>query len=125
MLSVAKGMLRMAALRMLSDSSLSGADLQKQIVRDSVGEWKPGPGSTYFILAELLKKGLIVELPKRAGTTRRYVISTRGRAELSRLSKESEKEVGRQLRLLSTYAHLSGREALRKTLLDLAKGLSE
>ncbi len=125
MISVPKGMLRIAALKMLSESSLSGADLQKQIARDSMGEWKPGPGSTYFILAELLKKGLIVELPKRAGTTRRYVISTRGRAELSRLAKESEREVGRQLKLLSTYAHLSGRDALRKTLLDLAKELAD
>ncbi len=125
MISVAKGMLRMAALKMLSESSLSGADLQKQIVRDSLGEWKPGPGSTYFILAELLKKGLIVELPRRAGSTRRYVISSKGRVELSRLSKESEREVGRQLKLLSTFAHLSGREALQKKLMDLAKGLAE
>jgi DNA-binding PadR family transcriptional regulator len=118
-------MLRLAALRMLSESSLSGADLQVQIVRNSGGEWRPGPGSTYFILAELLRKGLIVELPKRAGTTRRYVISTKGREELSRLSKDSQKEVGRQLKLLSSYAQLSGKEALRKTLLDVAKKLAD
>ncbi len=121
MISVPKGLLRLAALRLLSESSLSGANLRQEIVRASNGTWNPGPGSIYFMLRELLKKGLIVELPKRGGgTTRRYVISSRGREELERLAKESETEVSRQLRLLSFYSFLAGRVDLQKTVDELA-----
>jgi len=121
MISVPKGLLRLAALRLLSESSLSGANLRAELVPPSNGTWNPGPGSIYFMLRELLKKGLIVELPKRGGgTTRRYVISSRGREELERLAKESETEVSRQLRLLSFYSFLAGRVDLQKTVDELA-----
>ena len=75
MISVPKGVLRLAALKMLSESSLSGTDLAGQIRRVTGGEWNPGPGSIYLILGELQKKGLITELPKREGNTRRYIFS--------------------------------------------------
>ncbi len=56
MISVPKGLLRLAALRLLSESSLSGANLREEIVRASKGSWNPGPGSIYFMMRELLKK---------------------------------------------------------------------
>jgi len=87
MISVPKGVLRLAALKMLSESSLSGTDLARQISRTTSGEWNPGPGSIYLILGELLKKGLINELPKREGNVRRYIISGKGKEELARLVK--------------------------------------
>ena len=124
MISVPKGLLRLAALRLLSESSLSGANLQEEIVRASKGDWNPGPGSIYFMLRELLKKGLIVELPKRGGgTTRRYVVSSKGREELARLAKETETEVSRQLRLMSLYSFLAGRVDLQKKVEELADGV--
>jgi DNA-binding PadR family transcriptional regulator len=113
-ISVPKGMLRLAALRLLSESSLSGADLQNQIVRSSGGEWRPGPGSIYFLLGELRNKGMIVELPKRGGTMRRYVISSKGREELAKLSKGADAEVSKLVKLLSIYSALAGDEKLRK-----------
>ena len=124
MISVPKGLLKLAALRMLSESSLSGADLQNQIIRRSGGEWRPGPGSIYFILKELLKKALIVELPRRGGTTRRYVISTKGREELSRLSGEADSEVSKLLKLLSLYSTLAGREKLHTKVAGLVDELT-
>ncbi len=125
MISVPKGLLRLAALRMLSESSLSGADLQNQIVRTSSGTWHPGPGSIYFILRELLKMGFIVEVPKRGGgTTRRYIISSKGREELAKLSKDAEKEVGRQLNLLSFYSFLTGKSMLQQKVQSLSSQLS-
>jgi len=125
MISVPKGLLRLAALRMLSESSLSGADLRAQIFRASEGSWNPGPGSIYFILRELLKGGLIVELPKRGGgTTRRYIISNKGREELARLSEATEREVGRQLGLLSIYSSLSGKNVLQRKIQSLSSELS-
>lgn len=123
MISVPKGVLRLAALKMLSESSLSGTDLAKQIARVTSGEWKPGPGSIYLILGELLKKGLITELPKREGNVRRYIISGKGKEELARLVKETESDVARQLRLLAAYSAIAGRPELRGKLAALVDGL--
>jgi DNA-binding PadR family transcriptional regulator len=123
MISVPKGVLRLAALKMLSESSLSGTDLAAQIRRVTGGVWNPGPGSIYLMLGELLKKGLITELPKREGNVRRYIISAKGKEELTRLAKETESDVARQLRLLAVYSSLAGRKELKAKLLSLADGL--
>jgi len=123
MISVPKGVLRLAALKMLSESSLSGTDLSAQIRRATGGEWNPGPGSIYLILAELLRKGLITELPKREGNMRRYIISGKGKEELVKLTKETESDVARQLRLLAVYSALAGRKELRAKVLSLADTL--
>ena len=123
MISVPKGVLRLATLKMLSESSLSGTDLAGQIRRITVGEWTPGPGSIYLILAELLKKGLITELPKREGNVRRYIISGKGKEELAKLTKESESDVARQLKLLAVYSSLAGRKELTTRVKELADNL--
>jgi len=120
LISVPKGVLRLAALKMLSESSLSGSDLALQIRPVTGGEWKPGPGSIYLVLGDLLKKGLITELPKREGNMRRYIISGKGKEELSRLTKETESDVARQLRLLAVYSELAGRKELKAKVLSLA-----
>ena len=125
MISVPKGILRLAALKMLSESSLSGKDLAGQISRATSGEWNPGPGSIYLILGELLRKGLITELPKREGNVRRYIISSRGKEELARLTKETESDVARQLRLLAAYSALAGRPELKAKVLGLAGALGQ
>ena len=122
-ISAPKGVLRLAALKMLSESSLSGTDLAGQIRRVTGGEWSPGPGSIYLMLGELLKRGLITELPKRGGNTRRYIISGKGKEELSRLTKEVEADVARQLRLLAVYSSLAGRKELKTKVASLAQGL--
>jgi len=108
---------------MLSESTLSGADLASQIRRTTGGEWNPGPGSIYLILGELLKKGLITELPKREGNVRRYIISGKGKEELAKLSKETDTDVARQLRLLAVYSALAGRKDLKAKILALADDL--
>ncbi len=123
MISVPKGILRMAALKMLSESSLSGTDLAKQIGRATSGEWNPGPGSIYLILGELLKKGLITELPKREGNVRRYIISGKGKEELGRLVKEADSDVARQVKLLAVYTALAGRKELSARVQGLADSL--
>ena|SRR5437870_2846155 len=112
MISVPKGILKLAALKMFSQSSLSGSDLQKEIKKFSTGVWNPGPGSIYFLLAELRKKELVAELPQQESPMRKYVISRKGRDELSRLSKDVETEVRKQLELLSLYSRLAGNEEI-------------
>ncbi len=124
MINVPKGLLRLTALKMLSESSLSGTDLAGQIARATSGEWRPGPGSIYLILAELLKKGLITELPKREGNVRRYIISGKGKEELSRLTKTTDADVAKQLKLLAVYSSLAGKSELQKKLTSLAEDLA-
>jgi DNA-binding PadR family transcriptional regulator len=123
MISAPKGVLRLAALKMLSESSLSGSGLADQVRRVTGGEWNPGPGSIYLILGELLKKGLITELPKREGNVRRYIISGKGKEELARMTKQTESDVSRQLRLLAVYSDLAGRKELKAKVQALADGL--
>ncbi len=123
MISAPKGILRLAALKMFSESSLSGTGLAEQIRRVTEGEWDPGPGSIYLLLKELLKKGMITELPKREGNVRRYIISGKGKEELSRLTKQTESDVARQLRLLAVYSSMAGRGDLKTKITTLADTL--
>jgi DNA-binding PadR family transcriptional regulator len=125
MISAPKGILRLAALKMLSDSSMSGTDLTRQIERITLGEWKPSPGSIYLLTSVLLKKGLINELPKREGNVRRYIISAKGKQELARLTRSANDDVVKQLKLLAVLSSLSGSEKFRDRLLSLAGELTQ
>jgi DNA-binding PadR family transcriptional regulator len=124
MISAPKGVLRLAALKMLSESSLSGTDLAAQVQRATMGEWRPGPGSIYLVLAELHRKGLITELPKREGNVRRYIISTKGKVELARLSSETLTDVKRQINLLAVYSALAGDKELEDKVRSFAGTLA-
>jgi len=124
LISAPKGVLRLATLKLLSGSSMSGADLAGEIGRVTGGEWRPGPGSIYLILGELLKKGLITELTKREGNERRYIISGKGKAELERMAQATEADVSRQLRLLAVYSQLAGNAELERKVRSVADGLS-
>ena len=121
MISAPKGVLRLAALKMLSESSMSGTDFSKAIGRVTGGEWRPGPGSVYLILGELLKKGLITELTKREGNVRRYIISGKGKAELEKMAQVTERDIARQLKLLAVYSSLAGKHDLEKKIKSLAE----
>ncbi len=120
MASVPRGLLKLIALQLLSESSLSGAELQEQIRRSSSGVWRPGPGSIYFMIRGLRDEGLIVELPASGGTTRRYVISTKGRGELEKRRGQVRTEVKKQLGILAYYSKLAGNETLATSLNDLS-----
>lgn len=123
MISAPKGVLRLAALKILSESSMSGTDLSKEIGRATGGEWRPGPGSIYLILGELLKKGLITELTKREGNVRRYIISGKGKAELERMAMATERDIARQLKLLAVYSSMAGKHDLETKVRSLAEAL--
>lgn len=124
MISAPKGVLRLAALKMLSESSMSGARLADEIARVTGGEWRPGPGSIYLVLGELLKKGLITELTKREGNVRRYIISGKGKAELEKIERATEGDVARQLKLLALYSTLAGKQDLGMKVKTLAEAVS-
>jgi DNA-binding PadR family transcriptional regulator len=117
--SAPRGLLKLVALQLLSESSLSGAELQDQVRSSSSGVWKPGPGSIYFMIKGLRDEGLIVELPSTGGTVRRYVISNKGKAELEKMKLETKKETRKQLELLAYYCDLSGDKRLWAALKEL------
>lgn len=123
MISAPKGILKLAALKLLSESSLSGTDLAAEISRITEGEWNPGPGSIYLILSELLRKGYLTELPKREGNVRRYIISGKGKEELRKMTREAGTDVKRQLKLLAVYASMAGKPELRERVTSLAETL--
>jgi DNA-binding PadR family transcriptional regulator len=100
---------------------MSGTDFSKAIGRVTGGEWRPGPGSVYLILGELLKKGLITELTKREGNVRRYIISGKGKAELEKMAQVTERDIARQLKLLAVYSSLAGKHDLEKKIKSLAE----
>ncbi len=109
MVSAPRGLLRLVVLQLLSESSMSGAELQDHIRRSSEGTWKPGPGSIYFLIKGLRDEALIIELPgAEKGTMRRYVISNKGRTELAKLKESVKKETKKQLDLLAYYCGLAG-----------------
>ena len=103
---------------------MSGTDMARQMERITMGEWKPSPGSVYLLTAELLKKGLINELPKREGNARRYIISVKGKQELARMTRSTNNDVVKQLRLLAVLSSLAGSEMIKERLLSLAQELA-
>jgi DNA-binding PadR family transcriptional regulator len=123
LISTPRGLLKLVSLQLFSESSLSGAELQEQIRRTSDGVWKPGPGSIYFLLEELRKGELVVELPGRGGggTVRRYVISNKGKAELAKLRGRVDEDVKRQLRLLAYCCDNTSNKALAADLRRLSE----
>jgi DNA-binding PadR family transcriptional regulator len=122
MVSAPRGLLKLVALQLLSESSLSGAELQEEVRRSSAGAWKPGPGSIYFMIKELRDRELIVELPAKGGTTRRYVVSNKGKAELAKMKGTVENETKKQLELWAYYCDLAERKKLAASLRNLATG---
>jgi DNA-binding PadR family transcriptional regulator len=121
MISAPRGLLKLVSLQLFSESSLSGAELQAEIRKTSEGVWMPGPGSIYFLLEELRKGELILELPHRGGTTRRYIISNKGKAELARLRGEIDDEVRRQLKLLAYCCDHTSRSKMAEGLRKLSE----
>lgn len=121
-ISAPRGLLKLVALQLFSGSSLSGAELQEEIRKTSQGVWKPGPGSIYFLLEELRKGEHVVELPRRGGTVRRYVISSKGKAELAKLKGEIDQEVRRQLRLLAYCCDNASNPKMAEGLRKLSEG---
>jgi DNA-binding PadR family transcriptional regulator len=120
-ISTPRGLLKLVSLQLFSESSLSGAELQEQIRKTSEGVWKPGPGSIYFMLEALRKGALVVELPKRGGTIRRYIISNKGKEELAKLKGEINDDVRRQLKLLAFCCDRTSNSKMAEAL----RGLSD
>jgi DNA-binding PadR family transcriptional regulator len=77
---IPRGFLRLYVLHRIAEKPAHGYDLLQEIEAKTEGVWRPGPGSIYPILKELVSKGFIRSEPaKKAKTQRVYHITPSGR----------------------------------------------
>src|SRR5881397_294996 len=81
-----RGFLRLYIIHRIAQEPAHGYDILREIESKTQGSWRPGAGSIYPILKELVAEGYIkAESPKRAGTSQRvYQITPEGRKFLEK-----------------------------------------
>jgi DNA-binding PadR family transcriptional regulator len=86
---IPKGFLRQKTLELLGEKPMSGSEIAEEIHRRTSGQWKPGPGSIYPLLAWLQKNGYAVEQPVEKSGMKRYALTKAGREFLEEQKKQS------------------------------------
>lgn len=81
-ISAPKGLLKILILDIASKSPSSGVEIAQRILEMTDGVWKPSPGSIYYILERLLRDELISEIFSITKGQKRYVTTSRGKAQL-------------------------------------------
>ena len=81
-ISAPKGLLKILILDIASKSPSSGVELAQRISDMTEGAWKPSPGSIYYILERLLRGELISEIFSTSKGQKKYVTTSRGKAQL-------------------------------------------
>ena len=71
------GGMRYYVLWLLTNGPMKGSELMDQIQKDTMGWWRPSPGTIYPLLSNMEKEGLITRLPDL-----RYELTTAGRNEV-------------------------------------------
>jgi DNA-binding PadR family transcriptional regulator len=84
---IPKGFLRQKTLELLGEKPMSGSEIAQEIHRRTSGQWKPGPGSIYPLLAWLQKNGYAVEQPVEKSGMKRYALTKAGRQFLEEQKK--------------------------------------
>jgi len=81
-----RGFLRLYIMHRIADEPAHGYDILREIESKTEGSWRPGAGSIYPILKELVAEGYIrAESPRKAGTSQRvYEITQDGRKFLDK-----------------------------------------
>src|SRR6059036_2703158 len=81
-----RGLLRHYILHRIAEKPAHGYDILREIASKTEGSWRPGAGSIYPILKELVGEGYIrAESPKKAGTSQRvYGITQDGKKFLAK-----------------------------------------
>ena len=90
----------MYILTVLSQGPESGYSIMRRIDERTDGAWRPGPGTMYPLLKGLVADGYArAAIGKGAAGTRPYVITPRGRREISKV-RESLASMGRKERVI-------------------------
>lgn len=75
---VPKGFLRHKTLELLREEPMSGSEIADEIERRTGGQWRPGPGSIYPLLAWLQKNGYAASQPVEKNGVKRYILTEVG-----------------------------------------------
>jgi DNA-binding PadR family transcriptional regulator len=118
-LSAPRGLLKVFILKAASKMPVSGTDISDQISSYTNKEWKPSPGSIYFILNELLSKGMISEIVSPDSNVKRYITTDKGMAMLSSFLKVADQVLKRQFIFFSIMAGVAEKD-LAKILVDIS-----
>jgi len=76
---VPKGFLRHKTLELLGEKPMSGSEIADEIKKRTAGQWRPGPGSIYPLLAWLQKNGYATKQPVEKNGVKRYILTEIGR----------------------------------------------
>ncbi len=84
--TVPRGFLRLYILTLLSRSPESGYSVMQRIEEVTEGAWRPGPGTMYPLLRDLVEDHLAREAGKGRGRGRRvYELTEKGRRDLEEM----------------------------------------
>ena len=118
-LSAPRGLLKVFILKAASKMPLSGIDISHQINFYTNNEWRPSPGSIYFILNELSSKGMISEVISPDTNVKRYITTNKGMNMLSSFIKVADQVLKRQFIFIGIMAQVAEKD-LAKILVELA-----
>jgi DNA-binding PadR family transcriptional regulator len=127
---IPKGFLRHKTLELLGERPMSGSEIAEEIHRRTSGQWKPGPGSIYPLLAWLQKNGYAEEQPPQNGL-KRYALTTAGRQFLEEQNKLPASENNDRpmafclMDLLWLDGHDESRQELHRSMMGLVSALGE
>jgi DNA-binding PadR family transcriptional regulator len=121
-LSAPRGLLKVFILKAATKMPVSGKELSDQIDLYTRGEWRPSPGSVYFILNELSSKGMLSAVMSQDSGVKRYVTTNKGMAMLSSFLKVADKVLEKHFLLINIVAQIAEKDFV-KMLMELA-GLS-
>jgi len=84
--TVPRGFLRLYILTLLSRGPQTGYSIIQRIDERTDGAWKPGPGTMYPLLKDLLKEGLVrVASGDGKGASKSYALTRKGGRELEKV----------------------------------------
>jgi len=87
--TIPRGFLRLYILTQLSKGPETGYSIIQRIDEKTEGAWRPGAGTMYPLLKGLLKEGLVrVANPPGRGGSKKYSLTSGGRAELERIRQQ-------------------------------------
>ena len=129
---IPKGFLRQKTLELLGEKPMSGSEIAEEILRRTSGQWKPGPGSIYPLLAWFQKNGYAVEQPVEKSGMKRYALTDAGREfleEQKKLSMDQENKEKAMTFCLMDLLWFDGQDEmagdLHKSMVRLVSALSE
>lgn len=101
-----KGLLRILILDLASRNPVSGVEISEKISKMTMGNWIPSPGSTYYILGNLVKNENLMEIYTAEKGIKRYVATSKGKALLTLEKDNLESSWKRSLILASLLGRL-------------------